>query len=333
MTRLLLAGAGLIGRRHLEHIVEHPALTLAGLIDPSDAARDMTDTPTFLRVEDVEVEADGIVIATPTQTHLPLVEHAAARGWHALVEKPLADDLDSADRSIEIAREAGIKVLVGHHRRHHPRAEKMKEITTGGTFGRPVVGSLVWMMRKPDDYFDVPWRAGMEAAPVKMNLIHDVDLLRWWLGDVVDVVGLGSNMVRGAARTESGGAVVSFASGAIVTIAFSDAAPTPWGFEAGTGENPNIATTGETAFKLAFERGAVEFPTLKVWSGSETWAEAPAMHQAPVEDGVPLIRQLEHFAEVIAGRAEPLVSAEEGRATLVATLRIEEATLRAVLTG
>ncbi|MEL6998244.1 MAG: gfo/Idh/MocA family oxidoreductase, partial [Pseudomonadota bacterium] len=71
----------------------------------------------------------------------------------------------------------------------------------------------------------------------------------------------------------------------------------------------------------------VEFPTLRVWSGSETWAKAPAMHEEPVEDGVPLIRQLEHFAEVIAGRAEPLVSAEEGRATLAATLRIEAETV------
>ena len=45
------------------------------------------------------------------------------------------------------------------------------------------------------------------------------------------------------------------------------------------------------------------------------------------QNGVPLIRQLEHFAEVIAGRAEPLVSAKEGRATLAATLKIEAETL------
>ncbi|MEM9061325.1 MAG: Gfo/Idh/MocA family oxidoreductase [Pseudomonadota bacterium] len=327
MIRLLLAGAGLIGRRHLAHIVEHPALSLAGVIDPSDEARALADAPTFARAEEVDVEADGIVVATPNKTHLPMLEHAVRRGWHALVEKPIAEDLDAADRIVEIAQTSNIEVLIGHHRRHHPRAAKMKEMIAGGTLGRPVTGSLLWMMRKPDDYFAVPWRAGMDGAPVRMNLIHDVDLLRWWLGEVVDVVGLGSNMVRGAERTESGGAVLSFVSGAIVTIAFSDATPSPWGFEAGTGENPNIATTGETAFKLAFERGAVEFPTLRVWSGSETWAEAPMARDEPVDDGVPLIRQLEHFAEVIAGRAEPLVSAREGRATLAATLRIETETL------
>ena len=174
----------------------------------------------------------------------------------------------------------------------------------------------------------MPWRAGIDGAPVRQNLIHDVDTLRWLFGEVVHVSGFGSNAVRGAARTESGGAVLGFASGVAVTIAFADTTPTPWGFEAGTGESAAIPKTGQDFLRIACTRGAVEFPSLRIWSGADTWNDLPtsALPDPEIEDAVPLIRQLEHFADVIAGRATPIVSAQDARATLDTTLRIEAAT-------
>ncbi|MEM8630876.1 MAG: Gfo/Idh/MocA family oxidoreductase [Pseudomonadota bacterium] len=326
MTRLLIAGTGLIGHRHLAHIIEHPDLTLAGIIDPVAENRAMADVPGFARIEDVDVDADGIVIATPTPTHCPLAVAAAGRGWHALVEKPLAESLDAADEMIAAAEAAGTHILVGHHRRHHPRVARLKEILASGALGEPVLASLIWAMKKPDAYFDVDWRSGMDGAPVKQNLIHEVDTLRWLFGDVTGVCGLGSNAVRGAARTESGGAVISFASGATATIAFADTTPTPWGFEAGTGESPAIPMTAEDCLRISCTKGGIEFPSLRIWSGAAHWNERAEPTDTEAPDGVPLINQLEHFADVIAGLATPLVSGREGRATLAATLEIEAAT-------
>ncbi len=327
MTRLLLAGTGLIGHRHMQHILDHPDLTLAGIIDPVAENRAVADVPGFTDIDAVDVDADGIVIATPTDTHMPLALRAMDRGWHALVEKPLAESIEAADRMVAAADAAGLYILVGHHRRHHPVVAKLKEIVASGTLGQPVLASLIWAMRKPDDYFDPAWREGMNGAPVKQNLIHDVDTLRYLFGEVTQVVGTGSNAVRGVARTESGGAVLTFDSGVTVTVAFADTTPTPWGFEAGTGESPMIPKTGQDCMRIAFTRGAVEFPSLRVWSGAESWTEKPEMKQTEVETGVPLVRQLEHFAEVIAGRAQPLIDAREGRKTLEATLRLEAATM------
>ncbi len=329
MTRLLLAGTGLIGHRHARHILEHPGLTLAGIIDPVPERRRLADVPGFDSIDNVDIEADGIVIATPTETHAPLTIAAAERGWHVLVEKPLAESLEAADRMIAAAEAAGIHVLVGHHRRHHPAVARTKEIIDTGELGRPVVASLIWAMRKQDSYFEADWRAGMNGAPVKQNLIHDVDTLRFLFGEVTEVVGIGSNAVRGAARTESGGAVLAFENGLTATIAFADTTPTPWGFEAGTGESPMIPKTGQDSLRIALTRGGIEFPSLKIWSGANTWQEAPVSSTADVEHGVPLVRQLEHFAAVIAGRCPPIVNATDGRKTLEATLRIEAATLPA----
>ncbi len=327
MTRLLLAGTGLIGHRHLRHILDHPRLELAGIIDPVAENRGLADVPGFADIDAVDVEADGIVIATPTETHAPLTIAAAARGWHVLVEKPLAESLAAADRLIDAADAAGIRALVGHHRRHHPRVQALKRVLDSGDLGRPVLASLIWAMRKPDNYFDVGWRAGINGAPVKQNLIHDVDTLRHLFGEVVHVSGFGSNAIRGAARTESGGAVLGFDSGVTVTIAFADTTPSPWGFEAGTGESPMIPKTGESCLHVACTQGAVEFPTLRIWRGAQDWHERPDMTEIPVADAVPLVRQLEHFADVIAGRAAPVVSARDARATLDVTLQIEAATL------
>jgi predicted dehydrogenase len=327
VTRLLLAGTGLIGHRHMTHILETPGLELAGIIDPDPARRALAGVPGFADIDAVDVATDGIVIATPTGTHAALTRAAVSRGWHVLVEKPLADTLEAADAMIVAAEAARVHLLVGHHRRHHPRVQALKRIVASGELGRPVLGSLIWAMRKPDDYFDVDWRSGLNGAPIRQNLIHEVDTLRHLFGEVVHVSGFGSNAVRGAARTESGGAVLGFDSGVAVTIAFADTTPTPWGFEAGTGESPMIPKTGETCLHVACTEGGIEFPSLRIWRGAQDWHERPSHHETPVEDAVPLVRQLQHFASVIDGRADPLVSGREGRATLAATLQIEAATL------
>ncbi len=76
---------------------------------------------------------------------------------------------------------------------------------------------------------------------------------------------------------------------------------------------------------IAGTGGGVAYPSLHVWSGAADWSQAPASerHGAPATD--PLAAQLRHFIEVVEGRAEPLIDAEDARATLAVALQIEEA--------
>lgn len=326
MTRLVLAGAGAIGRRHLAHIDAHPDLHLAALIDPNPATAELTQAPRFDSLENCDEEADGIVIATPTQDHEATFLEAARRGWHALIEKPLAPDLASVDRMIAAADAAGVHILTGHHRRFHPKVTALKALLDAGAIGLPVVATAIWNVRKPEGYFDVDWRKGRDGAPVQMNVSHEVDLLRFLFGEITRVAGLGANPVRQAARVESGAAVLGFASGVTAGVTFADTTPSPWGFEHGTGENPNIALTGEDSLRISGTTGAVAFPSLTVWSGARDWSEAPMPETHAAPDGTPLILQLEHFARVIAGAEPPLNDARSGRATLAATLEVENAT-------
>jgi predicted dehydrogenase len=323
VTRLLVAGGGLIGSRHIAHILEHPDLTLAGVIDPDPRARAGVDAPGFATIEAVDVTADGIVIATPSDLHAEHAVQAARRGWHMLIEKPVADTLDQADRIIAVTNAAGVKTLVGHHRRHHPRVRALADILLGGEIGTPVIASLIWALKKPDAYFDGTWRAGAQGSPVLINLVHEVDLLRFLLGEVTHVSGCAGRRLRGADRLESGGVTLGFDSGCVASMAFADTAPSPWAFEAGTGENPNIATTGQDSLRIAGTAGAVAFPSLTVWSGAQDWSQAPTAVRHEVQGQAPLITQLDHFADVIAGRSAPRVDARDGRQSLETTLEIE----------
>ncbi|MEP3346364.1 MAG: Gfo/Idh/MocA family oxidoreductase [Litoreibacter sp.] len=320
--RLLIAGIGLIGRRHLEHALSMPQIDVVGVVDPQLRQEHV---PHYSSIEAVTVEADAILIATPSHLHADHAEAAAARGWHMLIEKPVAHSLDAADRIIAAAETAGVQTLVGHHRRHHSAVAALKAILAEGIIGTPVLASMIWAMKKPDPYFDVAWRAGPDGSPVLINLVHEVDLLRYLFGDVISVSGTGSNAQRNAARVESGAAVLGFEGGMAASIAFADTSASPFGFEAGTGENPNIGATGEDYLRICGTKGAVSFPSLTVWSGAQDWSQAPKRARHDWAANVPLISQLEHLADVCSGKAPPKISAVEARKTLETTLAIEAA--------
>jgi predicted dehydrogenase len=222
-----------------------------------------------------------------------------------------------------------LSILVGHHRRHHPLVNETINIIKSGKIGRPVAASLMWLMRKQDEYFDVEWRKGIDGGPIKQNLIHDVDTLRAFFGEIISVVGSGTNIVRNAKRHENGGVVLGFDTGMVATITFSDATPTPWGFEAGTGESPYIPKTNQSSMFIACTNGGLEFPTLKLWSGASNWNEKPIMEHQNISEAVPLVRQLEHFSDVIRGKVTPIVDAKSARETLAVILQIEQATMPA----
>ncbi|MEX0350110.1 MAG: Gfo/Idh/MocA family protein [Paracoccaceae bacterium] len=319
--RILVVGAGLIGSRHVAAVRRHPGCTLAGVVDADPARRDET-APFFNDLFDVDVEVDGAIIATPTGLHHPQGAHCAARGWHMLIEKPVAATEEQALDLAQVAERANVRCLVGHHRRYHPAVNVLREVINSGAIGDPVASTLIWSVRKPDSYFATLWRQA-EGSPVMINLVHDIDLLRFVLGEITGVCGFGADRQRAGGRVESGAVALRFASGACGTISFADTAPSPWGFEAATGENPNIATSGQDMWWITGTKGAVSFPSLTLWSGAQDWSQAPDATRMSAENVVPLDAQLDHFLDVISGRAEPVITLGDAARTLQATCRVE----------
>lgn len=328
VSRLLVLGGGLIGRRHVERILAHPNASCAGLVEPDPGVAPDLDVPRFADLSQAP-DCDGVVIATPSPLHAEHGVACAQRGMAVLIEKPVTTTLADADRLIDAAHR--IPALVGHHRRHHGRVKALKALLDSGEIGDPVTVTLIWAMGKPDAYFDGNWRSA-GGSPVMINLVHDLDLLRYWFGDIAHIAALPGQTRRDGARIDSGAVALRLENGATATISFADSAPSPWGFEAGTGENPNIGVTGQDMMWITGTKGAISFPSLTCWRGTD-WSR-PAQSRPPVcmgDDTPPLDTQLDHFLDVIAGTAKPACTLQDGRAALAAALEIE-AQLHANLT-
>ena len=321
MKRILIAGGGLIGIRHLDAVAAHPGCDLVGLADPDMSIA--PHVPRFADMADVDVPVDGVIIATPTGMHAAHGAYAAARGWHMLIEKPVTGTLDEAKSLAARVAQAGVGSLVGHHRRYHASLQQLRDLLAEGRIGQVVNATLIWAMRKPDAYFQDNWRSAA-GSPVMINLVHDIDILRYVIGEIDRCVTLTGRSLRGTDRIESGAVAMAFENGATGTISFADTAPSPWGFEAGIGENPNIGTTHQDMMWITGTKGALSFPSMTQWQGTDWSQPATARDLSdPGDETVPLDRQLDHFLDVMDGCAVPLIDVADAARTLSVALDIE----------
>src|SRR5690242_18081665 len=121
---IAVIGAGLIGRSHIRILSELPPEQgrLAAIADPGPGAAELAASlkvPHFADARDMldAVRPDGAVVATPNVLHGPNAIDCINRGVVPLVEKPLAEDVATANALAERAEAANLPILVGHFRR------------------------------------------------------------------------------------------------------------------------------------------------------------------------------------------------------------------------
>ena len=291
---LAVVGGGLIGRRHVE-IVRKEA-ELAAIVDPDPEIRTYAAMIGAAWFPDLDAllgagQVDGVIVATPNRMHVEQGLACVAAGVPVLVEKPIADDVASATRLVEAAEAAGVPLLVGHHRRYNPLIGRAREAIRSGEIGTVLAVQAMCWLYKPDDYFDVAWRRQKGAGPVLVNLIHDIDLLRFLCGPVTSVRALMSNAVRGNPVEETAGILLGFASGAIGTVTVSDAVPAPWSCELTAGENPAYPRTGEACYLIGGTKGSLSLPDLRQWhyQGRKSWWEPIDRRTLVADAGDPLV--------------------------------------------
>ncbi|MDJ1007385.1 MAG: Gfo/Idh/MocA family oxidoreductase [Paracoccaceae bacterium] len=336
--RIAIAGYGLVGRRHAAAMAEGAAVALAGVIEPDAAARAEAAELGVRCFEDLTGflgtgAADGLILATPNTRHADGALAAIDRGLPVLIEKPIATDTAEARAIVAAADAAGVPVLVGHHRRHNPLIAAAKEAIDAGEIGAiRAVQATSWFY-KPDSYFDAAdWRKRPGAGPLAVNLIHDIDLLRHLCGEIASVQAVARRSRRGYDNEDIAGALLEFDSGAVGTITVSDSIVAPWSWELTAGEYPVYPVTGQSFCQIGGSHGALSLPDLRLWSygsGDRDWWAPITPKTLAYTPADPLVAQIGHFAEVIAGRSPPLVPAGEGLMSLAAI----EAIARSARTG
>ena len=323
--RIAVVGFGLVGRRHAEVIRRTPDLELAAVVDPKETSQNAAaplGAPVYgdLAAMIGAQSPDGIVLATPTTLHLEQGLACISSGCPILIEKQITVTSRDAQVLVEAATAAGVPVLVGHHRRHNGVVQAAKAAIEAGVVGDiRAVQATCWFY-KPDHYFDVaPWRTKIGAGPISVNLVHDVDLLRHFCGEVESVQAVVVPSRRGFENEDLATAVLRFASGVIATVSVSDSIVAPWSWELTAQENPAYPVTNESCYLIGGSKGGMSLPDLRVWQHEDApdwWTPMSARNlTCKMED--PLSVQMGHFARVIEGSEAPLVSGLEGLKSLV----------------
>ena len=337
--RIAVAGAGLIGQRHIEEVEASAAADLAAIVDPMPAADEIASKYSVPRYSSLDElfdsdKPDGVILATPNQLHVDGGLECVAAGVPVIVEKPIGDTLENATKLVEAGESAGVAVLTGHHRNYSPIMAKTREIIESGVLGPVVAVVGTALFYKPDDYFAVGggWRRQPGGGPILLNLIHEVNNLLSLVGDIVRVQAVTSNATRGFPVEDTAAMVFTFANGALGTFLLSDTAASPRSWEQTSKENTSYDSfDDEDCYHIAGTKGSISVPTmrLKVYEGARSWWEPLTSSVIDVKRTDPLANQVEHFVSVIRGEATPVCSGRDG----LKTLQVVEAVLEAARTG
>jgi len=331
-----LMGFGAIARKHLATVRAFGDAEIVGVLDPSPQAlaaaaaeglRGFRDAAAFFASPGL----DAVIVATPNQLHEAGAVACIERGLPVLIEKPVADRVAAGERIVALQQKFGTPVLVGHHRRHNPIIAAAREIVRSGRIGKVTAVAGLTLFLKPDDYFDVAWRREAGGGPVLINLIHDIDDLRFICGEIVAIEAMTSSARRGFPVEDTAAVIARLENGAIATLVVSDAVPAPWSWEMSSRENAIYPQHGENCCLIAGTEGSLTVPRLELWRypGKRGWFEPLSCEKIAVAPAEPFGRQFAHFLDVIQGRAAPLVTPEDALCTLEATLAVARAASQA----
>lgn len=225
---IAVVGAGRIGTLRASMAAAHPAVRFVAIsdIDPERARSLCAKVGGQLSSGDnLEVisrpEVNAVIVSTSEHEHALPILQALERGKPVLVEKPIAVDLEDADRILAAAARSGVEVRIGYSRRHQRHYLLAKEQILQGRLGkiegangrvylsRP--GMLAILKRSP------------HATPVVDILTYYVDLCCWFMEGIapVEVVARGHGTIFKAAGFHADDvtwAIITFADGAVVSL-------------------------------------------------------------------------------------------------------------------
>ncbi len=307
-----VVGAGFASRLHLPHWRRMRGVKLVAIVDiMEERARTMaeafnadnwfTDYTKVLELDEVDI----IDVCTPTYNHKTIVIDGAKAGKHIICEKPIALRLRDADAMIEVTKRQGVKFMVAHCLRFWPEYVRARELVLRGEVGEPRVARAYRRSTFPKW---APWHKDMNLGGgvfVDMS-IHDVDFLRWTLGEVEEVYARGGVLKhRDSNAYDYVHAILRFKGGAVAYVEGSWIMPETHPFS--------------TYLEIAGTGGLLRV------DNHETSALRVFRTEGTPEDYTPIVRdayylELRAFVDCVLKDGEPPVPGEEARRSLEVVL-------------
>lgn len=295
-----VSGLGSIGCRHARLLAEMPGVEVHGFDSHgvSDAAAaELGGLTSIAPSLDALIERapTGLIVATPDAVHVEQAELAVRAGVPVLIEKPLSNDLVSAQAITDLAAAQGVAAMVGYVLRHHGTMRRLQQVVAGGDIGAPAsvhatlsaYETLVVARNRFDD--DATYRLVFDYS-------HEWDYLQWLFGPIV----------RCAATSRVAPGVQPSQTPNVVDALFD--------FETDlTGSvHLDYVSPGVRRCRVIGEEGVVEMDIASGSIGVKPHGGDELLEIVREERDVAFVRQLEHFIEIAQGRAEPIVSLRDG---------------------
>lgn len=223
---VLVVGCGYFGQKRLQAISElQDAVALVGIVDRDlEKAKTMGaafEVPYADSMQEFDPSSvDAVIISTPNNTHSELAIEAMNRGWHVLVEKPLASTVAEASAIVKTAKRTKRIVKTGSNHRFFPTVQKAREIVESGSLGR--VLSFRGSIGNNGEHVAGSWFWNKEVSGGGTfidNGCHLIDIARMFMGDFVSCIGQTSNVYWKKTRVEDvGTGIFTTKDGRVATI-------------------------------------------------------------------------------------------------------------------
>ncbi|KAM9855729.1 putative oxidoreductase YteT [Aulostomus maculatus] len=196
-VRVIVVGAGCRGEIYSHFASVHPGrMTVVGVADPRRFARSKLQQKHKIEDENVfedwhpmverEKFADAVLVCTPDRLHKEPAVAFATKGYHVLLEKPMATTAEDCKAIVEACLQSGVMLSVGHVLRYDPLIHKIKELIDAGA-----VGDVIHIQHlEPVGFYHFAhsfvrgnWRNEAESSfALLAKSCHDIDLIHHWAG-------------------------------------------------------------------------------------------------------------------------------------------------------
>jgi predicted dehydrogenase len=233
--RLAIIGTGNRAKAHLAILKSLPGYQVVALADPTPANLDQAATMApgaatyadYRKMLAERKDIDAVVVITPSFLHAEVAVAAFEHGLPVLCEKPMATNIDDANRMIAASQKAGKLLYIGFQKRLVPVTAKMHELAAAGEIGpiQMVSGNLFrgdwnprsWKYTNPKTGVATNWRylTYTEGSALLEDGIHEIDCLNWIIGGKVSHVTAsgGNNVFKDRETVDHVSTIIEYESG------------------------------------------------------------------------------------------------------------------------
>jgi UDP-N-acetylglucosamine 3-dehydrogenase len=318
--KVVVLGCGGLGHIHADAYTKLEGVELTGVCDQQvELANELskkTGAPAFYSFEQMlaEAEFDAISITLPSFLHKPYTLLAAKAKKHVICEKPIALSLEDADEMIKCCETNGVRLFIGHVVRFFPEYASLKQSLESGAIGRACVAHASRVGPHPGDAKSWYKERERSGGVIVDLMIHDLDFLRWTLGEVKSVYALLSQNEQ----LEYALVTLQFENGAIANVEANWGFPGPFHTKAEIAGNEGVVMTNSlksSSLQIHKHPSGESAPTVSI-------PESPAFKS-------PYALELEHFIHCIRDGSEAIVTASDA----YKALELAHAALESALTG